>query len=196
MQIKNIVSFGCSWPHGLELVDPQLKENGLSPDDPANDTYRLLNSYPGLIASHYGWTLDDRTKVDTRLPDTLLDFSDWLQTSTIGEQMQSLVLIGLTHESGSDTKQEDDTFEKVVTTFDALAAHHRIPMLQFNVLARQHRMKLPTLIESSSALEMLVIRNKPRKSPLFAEYKHPNEKGHAILSEFLIDKIDSVILNE
>ena len=196
MQIKNIVSFGCSWPHGIELIDPQLKENGILSDDPANDTYRLLNSYPGLIASHYGWTLDDRTKTDTRLPYMLVDFSDWLAESSIGDQMQSLVLIGLTHETGTDTKQEDIVFEKVVAAFDALAAEHRIPMLQFNVLARQHKLRYPTLIESSSALEMLVIRDKPRKSPLFAEYKHPNEKGHLILSEFLIDKIDSVIINE
>lgn len=192
MKIQNIVSFGCSWPHGTELIDPNLT----SADEQSNEPYRLSHSYPGLIAAHYGWTLDDRTKVDTRLPHILLDFSDWLAEASLGEQMQSLVLIGLTHETGADIAQEDDVFEKVVTTLDTLAEAHKIPMLQFNVMARQHRMKVPTLIESSSALEMLVIRDKPRKDPLFAEFKHPNEKGHAIISEFLIKRIDSVILNE
>ena len=89
MEIKNIVSFGCSWPHGTELIDPNLP----SADEQLNEPYRLSHSYPGLIAQHYGWALDDRTKVDTRLPHILLDFSDWLDNASLGEHMQSLVLI-------------------------------------------------------------------------------------------------------
>lgn len=196
MQINNIVSFGCSWPHGLELVDPQLKEQGVHPEDPANDSYRLLNSYPGLIAEHYGWALDDRTQVNVTLPGMLADFTDWLLNASSDDQQQSLVIIGLTHEEADNGQSEDEVFAAVVAKFDELAETHCIPMLQFNVLAKQHKLKYPTLIESSSALEMLVIRDKPRKVPLFTEHKFPNEKGHSIISEFLIKKIDSAILNE
>lgn len=210
MKIKNIVSFGCSWPHGTELIDPDLT----SADEQLNEPYRLAHSYPGLIAAHYGWTLDDHTEVNKTLPSMLEDFTEWLLDASVGDQLQSLVLINLTRESVTGAVDrcpaeltykvitdkncdiDHQVFEWIVAKFDELAAQHRVPMLQFNVLARQHKLKYPTLIESSSALEMLVIRDKPRKAPLFAEYKHPNEKGHLILSEFLIDKIDSVILNE
>lgn len=195
--IKTLVSFGCSWPHGTELENP--------------DT----DAYPALIAQHYGWALNDYTQVKTTLPEMLADFNNWL---AITELDDPLVLINLTREDmagplsnlpskltykvltdkniNGNLTVEDQVFEWAVHEFNNIAEAAGVNMLQFNVLARQHRMKLPTLIESSSALEMLVIRNKPRKDPLFAEYKHPNEKGHAIISEFLIDKIDSVIINE
>jgi hypothetical protein len=90
----------------------------------------------------------------------------------------------------------DTNFSTVVRAFDGAAARYNIPMLQFKVLTRNHKLKVPTLIESSSALEMLVIRDKPRKDPLFKPGQHPNEKGHRVLADFLIDKIDSAILAE
>jgi hypothetical protein len=189
--IKNLVSFGCSWPHGAELADP------------------TSHAYPALIASHYGWTLEDHTEVVTNLPKMLDDFHLWLASAT--DLDETLVLINLTREDIAGSIQnlpakmsheilkdknadiEHQIFEWVVNEFDN-AAEAGLKLIQFNVLAKQHRIKLPSLIESSSALEMLVIRDKPRKDPLFTEYKHPNEKGHKIISEFLIEKINSVIM--
>jgi len=194
--IKNLISFGCSWSHGTDLLDPTLKEKGYKAVDAINDPYRLSHSYPGIIAQQFNWRLEDRTKYNTTLTEMLTEFKIWMAKNTEEYTAESLVIIGLTHESSIGTQTEDDVFENVVSEFDNLAATHNIRLLQFNVLARQHKLKYPTLIESSSALEMLVIRDKPRKDPLFSEYKFPNEKGHLIISEFLINKIECVILNE
>ena len=176
--IKNLVSFGCSWTYGSELEDP------------------IAQSYPAKIAAHYGWTLENRAVPKSELHHMLNNFDDWITHSSEEHIAESLVLIGLTHETEFCGRTEDNMFEHTVTQLDKVAKDLSISMLQFNVLARQHKIKLPTLIESSSALEMLVIRDKPRKHPLFAEFKHPNEQGHKIISEFLINKIDSVIINE
>jgi hypothetical protein len=212
--IKNLVTFGCSWPYGAELEDPTLRAQGAHPEHPLNVIYRATHSYPGLIASHFGWTLEDRTKLVTNLLEMLADFHAWLDIVSHEDLAETLVLVNLTREDipGSiqhlpatlsekilkdkDTNVEHQIFEWVVTEFDNAAEEFGVNLLQFNVLAKQHRIKLPTLIESSSALEMLVIRDKPRKDPLFTEYKHPNEKGHKIISEFLIEKINSAIIQE
>jgi len=178
--IKKLVSFGCSWPHGVELEHPDA------------------DAYPALIAKHNGWILEDQTRVNTTLNESVSDFWTWLHGKwDAGENLDEyLVLVGLTHETSDKGHTEDEMFELSVAAFDSLAKQEHVKLIQFNVLARQHKLKFPTLIESSSALEMLVIRDKPRKDPLFTEHKFPNEKGHIIISEFLINKIDSVILNE
>jgi hypothetical protein len=176
--IKNLVAFGCGWTHGAELENPEL------------------DSYPGLLAEHFGWTLIDRTENNTSMPEMLSNFNDWIASTPKKEIDESLVLVGIPHETSTNCNTEDDVFEQAVLAFDSIASSSGIALLQFNVLARQHRMKVPTLIESSSALEMLVIRDKPRKDPLFTEHKFPNEKGHKIISEFLINHIDSAIMHE
>ena len=175
--IKNLVSFGCSWPHGTELEDP-------------ND------AYPALIAQHYDWAFEDHTRINTTLPEMLADFDAWVTTASKDDIAESLVLVGLTHETANNGISEDDVFEQVVAAFNNNALLKQVNLIQFNVMARQHKLKYRTLIESSSALEMLVIRDKPRKAPLFTEHKFPNERGHSILSEFLIKKIDSVTIHE
>jgi len=249
--IKNLVSFGCSWTRGDELLDPALEGKGIEPFQKENDAYRTSHAFPGLVANHYGWTYEDISWNGGSLQSMLWNFNYWLDHSTPEHIAESLVIVGLTDESrmswyntnylqSKRTGQHDahryvhsiwiekdfdirgeegrmdhwrdlhklhyglsdcndwreTNYGTIVRAFDGIAARNNISMLQFNVLTRQHKLKVPTLIESSSALEMLVIRDKPRKNPLFLPKKHPNEKGHAIISEFLIDKIDSVILNE
>lgn len=249
--IKNLVSFGCSWTYGDELIDPVLEEKGLEPYRHENDQYRSDHSYPGLVADHYGWDYENLAWNGASLQSMLWNFNWWLDNSTPEHIAESLVIVGLTSEhrlswyntnyeeskrsdqhpahryvhsvwinedfdiKGEEARMDhwrelhklhyglsdcedwhDTNYNTIVRAFDGMAARNNVAMLQFNVLTRQHKLKVPTLIESSSALEMLVIRDKPRKDPLFLPRKHPNEKGHAILSEFLIGKIDSVILHE
>lgn len=248
--IKNLVSFGCSWTYGDELIDPNLKGK-VEPYHWDNDPYRKAHAYPGLVASHYGWNYEDLSWSGASLQSMLWNFNWWLSNSTPEHIAESFVLVGLTEEGRMswynenyeesrrtaqpeahryvhsiwinedfDVRGEEDrmeywrqlhkihytlsdcedwrntNYETVVRAFDGMAARYNIPMLQFKVLTKQHKLKVPTLIESSSALEMLVIRDKPRRDPLFMPRQHPNEKGHRILADFLIEKIDSNILNK
>jgi len=180
--INKLVTFGCGWTAGNELDDP------------------TTTAYPALIAEHFGWELEVFTEAEPTLTELLLAFTSWCTTATPEQLEETLVIVGLTDENrgnpADDPHWSDTNIELTVEGFDHIANHFHVNLLQFNVLTRQHKLKYPTMIESSSALEMLVIRDKPRKDPLFTEHKFPNEKGHTIISEFLIKQVDSVILNE
>jgi len=180
--IKKLVTFGCDWTAGAELDDP------------------TTTSYPAIIAEHYAWDLEVFTEPNPTLSDLLLGFTSWCSSATPEQLAETLVLVGLTDENrgnlADDPDWADSNIELTVKGFDHIANRFKVNLLQFNVLTRQHKLKYPTLIESSSALEMLVIRDKPRKDPLFTEHKFPNEKGHKIISEFLITKINSVIITD
>lgn len=56
MPIKRVIAVGCSWTYGDELLDPNLDVDFWHRD---NDPYRLANSYPGLVAAHYGLELEN-----------------------------------------------------------------------------------------------------------------------------------------
>ena len=248
--IKNLVSFGCSWTYGDELMDPEL-DGKVEPFHWDNDPYRTAHAYPGLVAEHFGWTHEDLAWNGASLQSMLWNFNYWLDHSTPEHIAETMVIIGLTDESriswhnvnylesqrtaqhpchqhvhsvwinrnfgirGEEDRMDEwralhkihytlsDSLEwreanynSTVRAFDGIAARNNIPILQMNMLTQNHKIKLPTLIDSSSAMEMLVIRDKPRKDPLFLKGLHPNEKGHQIISEFLIRQIDSVIINE
>ena len=246
--IKQLVSFGCSWTYGDELVDPNLDNNTYT-SQPENDNYRNAHSFSGLTASHYGWDYKCLAFPGSSLKSMIWNLTWWLEHSSKEEIAESLIIVGLTDESRmswfnpyfqerdgnwgvhrymhsiwlqgkSDIKDEpympewrefnklymtlsDSTearnlnYKECVYLFDGIAARYNIPVLQFNVLAQSHEPKLPTLYnQGTSIMEKLVLRDKPRKDPLFNPGKHPNEKGHKIISEYLIDTIDSVIINE
>ena len=248
--IKNLVSFGCSWTYGDELMDPAL-EGKVEPFHWDNDPYRTAHAYPGLVAEHFGWSHEDLAWNGASLQSMLWNFNYWLDHSTPEHIAESIVIIGLTDESriswhnvnylesqrtaqhpchqhvhsvwvnrdftirGEEDRMDEwralhkihytlsdsdewrvANYNSTVRAFDGIAARNNIPMLQMNMLTQNHKIKLPTLIESSSAMEMLVIRDKPRKDPLFFKGLHPNEKGHRIISEFLIKQIESAIINE
>jgi len=180
--IKNLVAFGCSWTYGSELADP------------------LTQSYPALIAEHFGWDVEVQAEPNATLSQMLVAFTSWLTSHSPEEISETMLLVGLTDEHRgaptSDDKWAEANYETSVRAFDHFATQFDAHVIQFNVITQNHKIKLPTLIDSSSALEMLVIRDKPRKDPLFAEHKHPNEKGQIIISEFLINKINSAIINE
>lgn len=51
--VKTLVSFGCSWVYGDELLDPVL-EGREATCSKQNEPYRLKNCFTGIIAEHYG----------------------------------------------------------------------------------------------------------------------------------------------
>jgi hypothetical protein len=126
------------------------------------------------------------------------ELQSWIKGTTEEGRKETLIIIGLTDElRGTDRRKTgEQAYTEAVTEINDIAEAHDLNLLQFNVIPQNYRVKLPTLIDSSSALEMLVIRDKPRKAPLFTEHKFPNEKGHTIISEFLIDRIESVKICE
>lgn len=178
--IKNLAAFGCGWTWGCDIENP------------------MHDSYPALIAHEHNWVLENCAEPGISLYNTIDALTSWINRSTPEHIAETLVIVGLTDEERSmgTVWPPEKIYEDVVTAINELAEEHNLNLLQFNVLSKTRRVKSPRLIESSSALEMLVIRDKPRKNPLFTEHKFPNEKGHVVISEFLNDKIDSVILSE
>ena len=180
--IKNLAVFGCGWTYGNELPDQSTQ------------------SYPVLIADHFNWPLEVQTDTNATLSMLLLAVTSWLTSHSADEIANTLIIVGLTDENRGNPDNSgywpESNYNFTVSALDEIAKQYGANLLQFNVLTKNYKIKAPTLIDSSSALEMLVIRDKPRKAPLFTEHKHPNEKGHTIISEFLINKIDSVILHE
>lgn len=69
--MKTLIAFGCSFTYGDELLDPCLfgKEKVCSLQ---NEHYRLANSYPGLVAAHYGFDL-----LNTAFPGASLESMRW-----------------------------------------------------------------------------------------------------------------------
>lgn len=250
--INKLVSFGCSWTYGDELLDPALAAAGVPAYDRRNDLYRVQHSYPGLIADHYGLKYTCMAYPGASLRSMGWHFQWWLDHTTEAQKQETLVLVGLTDESRmswynpyhqvqdneitdertvqrqyihstwlkEDINIKDEPYQdewrklcKMYTTlsdcgparrlnysdcvrlFDGAAARYNIPMLQFNVLAQTREPKLPTLLDATSLMEILVIRNKPRKEPLLAEGRHPNEKGHRVIADYLIEKLDSAIMH-
>lgn len=193
--IKNLVSIGCSWPAGEELIDPETTDQR---------KYMMEHAYPGLIAVHNNWTIQDLTWNMASLESMEMSLRAWAAGSSEEHKRESLVLMSLTSEARlpadspfmeTDGVSISDNFEKYVNLYETIASEEGLNLVQFKVLSQDYKFKNDTLIESISALEMLVIRNKKRKDPMFSENKHPNEKGHLMLSKFLIKELDSVIID-
>jgi hypothetical protein len=92
----------------------------------------------------------------------------------------------------------DDLIEKNVNEtllyFDGIAARHDIPMLQIPMLDRIDEIQsVPTLFPDETHVKgWLEKNNKPRE--IFKPGRHPNEKGHELISKKLIDYIDANVL--
>ncbi len=247
--IKQLVSFGCSWTFGDELLDPRLEGRVKYPSNPLNDEYRKAHSFPGLVAEHFGWDYKCLAFPGASLRAMMWNLEWWLDNSTEEEIQESLVLVGLTSESrqswynpfyqqrdadwgihryshsiwiqGPDDIKDEPyskewkqyeklymtlseseqtrelNYKECVYAFDAAAARYNIPVMQYDVLSQMHKISLPTLHNHcTSIMEKIVLRDKPRKDPLFKPGLHPNEKGHKIISEYLIEEVNSVIINE
>ena len=245
--IKKIVSFGCSWTHGDELMDPSIYDLSVC-SDLRNDKYRNSHSYPGLIANHFGWDYTCMAYPGCSLQAMIWNFNWWLDKTPKEEQEQTFILVGLTVESrnswynpyyqvqgaypalhrymhsswltssSDDIKDEpfmeewrkfnklyytlsdcshaqDINYKEAVRFFDGQSARNNIPMLQVNVLSKQHNITVPTLLDNKFNMDDLIRRNN-KDNKLRCPGGHPNEKGHEIISEYLIPHVESAIINE
>jgi len=62
LPIKRLITLGCSWTYGDELIDPKFRhlgENEFRDHYDENKPWRLANCYAGLVASYFGLELDN-----------------------------------------------------------------------------------------------------------------------------------------
>ena len=93
--LKTLVSFGCSWVYGDELLDPELVGKQASCSN-QNESYRLQNCFAGLIAKHYGLE-----HLNLAFPggshETMRYALYWLTQKSNIDLSSVLLLSGLTH---------------------------------------------------------------------------------------------------
>jgi hypothetical protein len=94
--MKTLVAFGDSWVYGDELLDPTVPDLKWC-TDPRNDNYRQSNGFPGLIAKHFGWSLENHASNGQSLQSMIWTFQWWVDTNP--DFSESVVLVGLTHPS-------------------------------------------------------------------------------------------------
>ena len=87
--------------------------------------------------------------------------------------------------------------EQTLLFFDGINARYNVPLLQINMLEKDLPDKLinvPTYMPNKKSMMQHLISLKDKS--LFAPGRHPSEKGSEIISNWLIDYIDSVKLLE
>jgi len=94
--MKRLVAFGDSWVYGDELMDPSIPDLRWC-TDPRNDEYRLSQGFPGLVAQHHGWRLENHGSNGQSLQSMIWTFEWWLDTNP--DPGESVVMVGLTHPS-------------------------------------------------------------------------------------------------
>jgi hypothetical protein len=88
--ISQLVVFGDSWTYGAELELSEASGQYKLPD-----TYRLSNSFPGLIAKHYNLDLQNYAIPGGSLQSMIWEFESWIYNQQ--NIQHSLVLFGLTN---------------------------------------------------------------------------------------------------
>lgn len=96
--IKNLVSFGCSWTYGDELIDPKLEEEGYEFHHRFNEEYRTNNCYTGLLANHFNLTQENLSFPGSSLQSMQWALMWWLNNRSDEEIKNSIILVGLTGE--------------------------------------------------------------------------------------------------
>jgi len=97
--IKNIVSFGCSWTYGDEVIDPKLEKQGYDHFHRYNDEYRQNNCFVGQLASKYNLKNYNYSYPGSSLQSMQWCLIWWLNKFPKEEIEKSLVVVGLTGES-------------------------------------------------------------------------------------------------
>jgi len=95
--INKLVSFGCSWTFGDELMNPNIGDVHCT--DPLNDTYRRNHSFSGLIAKHFGWDYRCLAFPGGSLQAMIWNLNWWLDITPEKERAETFVFVGLTDES-------------------------------------------------------------------------------------------------
>lgn len=238
MNIQNIVSFGCSWTYGDELIDPILEKQGTPSHYTENDPYRLEHCYSGLLAKHYNLQQENLSFPGSSLQAMQWNLMWWLNNHTNEYISQSMIIVGLTeehrvswydpnHERASDdppwnnylhaqwldgaganvdkgwfklhkyylglsdcTELYQLNYETTVRLFDGLSSTHNIPIIQFNAMTAMRRYQhLRDSCDTLYDIEGKAVLS--HKSNVYKNGGHPNEKGHQLIANSLIEVIDN-----
>ena len=233
-KITNIVSFGCSWTFGDELIDPELEKKGMESYYTQNDQYRLSNCYTGVLASHYGLIQENLSFPGSSMQSMQWNLMWWLDNHTDDYIKQSIILVGLTdesriswydpnHERGGDDPPWNNylhaqwldsagsnvnrgwfelhkhylsmsdcdelhkmNYETTVRLFDGISARYDIPIFQFNALAT-------TSMDCDTLYNINGRKILSSETEVFKPHGHPNERGHKIIANSLIESVDNYI---
>lgn len=85
----------------------------------------------------------------------------------------------------------DLNYHQAVLTFDGIAARRGIPMCQFNIFEPGKTVDVPTIIWSGSDLQTWI---KQYGAEYQKPHQHPNESGHQMIAQRLINHIDHAII--
>ena len=81
-------------------------------------------------------------------------------------------------------------YQQTINLFDQAHTGHGIPVIQFSVLENRYGVNVPSLIYSGTNFrDILVQKKKDLDINPFARGGHPNEKGHQIIADHLIEHI-------
>ena len=214
---KTLIAFGCSFTYGDELLDPNIK-SGEPCNSRYNDDYRNSHCYAGLVADHYGFNF-----VNTASPGGSLESMRyalyWAKQNF--EPNETLFLAGLTQ--AHRNSYFDDTFTDVEwNKFQHSTWLKNNNDSDWNKLNNlwlklclcdeweQYNLDLTvSCFENVNAILLPVFETESdftskNKTDFvleqildkehFAKNGHPNESGHQIVAERLINYIDSVKL--
>jgi len=87
---------------------------------------------------------------------------------------------------------EEFNYRQTVNLFDHANSRYGIPVIQFNMLSHRFLSDCPTLINPNTDIKTMLLTQKvePNKT-YFAANRHPNEQGHQIIANHLINYIES-----
>jgi hypothetical protein len=223
--MKYLIAFGCSFTYGDELIDPAL-EGKVDFCDSQNDAYRNSHNYPGILAKYYGLELintgfpggsleSERYALDwlihkkrinlaecmivaghtqahrTSWYDRKIDkggfnaqtHSAWHKTPDLDQKWFDLTQ--LWYKKSYDWAWEEYNLRQTVRLFNSVKWEQGIPVIQFKAFDNEPTVAdLPDFTFQSIAGKNL----KP--------HGHPDEKGHQLFANHLINYIDRVILHE
>lgn len=121
--------------------------------------------------------------------------STWVEygSSVIPQQFRDMIKMQLVLTNSPELSRLN--YLQAAMFFDGIAARKNIPTLQFHVMPAEVNLDLPTIMWPDFSLT-LWFREHPnnRKRELVMPGGHPNEHGHAVVSERLISGIDSSIV--
>lgn len=180
--MKNLIAFGEGWTSGAELID-------IDPD---------YFAYPELIAHDLNLKYINKAHDGASLSSVFKDLVNYVENTPIQELRETFILIGLPSETIDAINMNEEDMQKIyaetVTSIDELAFQLDLKLLQVNVMTQLRKPKVKTLLNNLSLLEILILRNRPRKNPLLLPKKNPNKNGHSVLSEYLLPEVKAVIL--
>ena len=81
-------------------------------------------------------------------------------------------------------------FQQTINLFDQAHTRYGIPVIQFSLLQNHYGVNVPSLIYSGTNFrDILMQKKKDLSVEPFARGGHPNEKGHQIIADHLIEHI-------